>query len=179
MTALTLPAAGDGAETSDTLLVQLARSGDEASFEALYRMHAPRLHAFCLRMTRSRAAAEDVTQDVFLRAWRSLAAFRQESGFGTWLRSIAINALTDRHRRGNPADGTSEALEQLLAAAVSDTNLDLERAVAALPERARMVMLLAIDGYRYEEIATMLDVEVGTVKAQLHRARRLVREALQ
>jgi RNA polymerase sigma-70 factor (ECF subfamily) len=137
-------------------------------------------------MTRHPQTAEDLTQETFVNAWRSLSAFEGRSGFGTWLHRIAVNAVLARSRspqgRGEVSltdfegeDREFEAPEGMDAA----TPLDLERAIETLPEGARNVMVLyGVYGYSHEEAADMLGVAVGTCKAQLHRARRLLRERM-
>ncbi|MFN2422086.1 MAG: RNA polymerase sigma factor [Gemmatimonadota bacterium] len=160
-----------------------ARTGDRAAFEALYRAHVGRVYAVCLRLSGDRVRAEELTQDAFVLAWRRLASFRSESAFGSWLYRIAVNAaLGERRATGRReqrvlpfADPPHGRVDPGDAA----TGIDLERAIAGLPVKARSVYVLHdIEGYRHEEIATMTGVAVGTSKAQLHRARRLLREAL-
>lgn len=166
--------------------IALARTGDTAAFEQLYRYHVDRVFGLCLRMTRDPAAAEDLTQETFVSAWRSLSAFEGRSGFGTWLHRIAVNAVLASRRspqgRGEVSltddEGEQrdvEAPEELDAA----VPMDLERGIATLPEGARDVLVLyGVYGYSHEEMAAMLGVAVGTCKAQLHRARRLLRERM-
>jgi RNA polymerase sigma-70 factor (ECF subfamily) len=167
--------------------VARARAGDMAAFERLYRAHVGRVHGLCLRMTGHPEAAEDLTQETFVSAWRSLPAFEGRSAFGTWLHRIAVNAV---HARGRSPQGrdeislTDEAGEERDFAAPDEmdtaTPLDLERAIGTLPDGARDVLVLyGVYGYSHEEAADLLGVAVGTSKAQLHRARRLLRERLQ
>ena len=168
-----------------TEVVRRAQQGDQSAFHELYREHVGRTYALCLRLTGSAAEAEERTQDVFVQAWRTLASFRGESAFSSWLHRLAVN-LVLMERRGarrrwmrveaveDPAtlerggEGPSPALR-----------LDLERAVAALPKGARHVFVLHdVEGYRHEEIGEFLGIAVGTSKAQLFRARRLLRGML-
>ena len=173
-------------DAGETECIARARAGDMAAFERLYRAHAGRVHGLCLRMTGQPDAAEDLTQETFVSAWRSLPAFEGRSGFGTWLHRIAVNAVLARGRspqgRGE-VSLTDEAGEDREFAAPDEmdtaTPLDLERAIGTLPAGARDVLLLyGVYGYSHEETADMLGVAVGTCKAQLHRARRLLRERL-
>ncbi len=161
-------------------LVARARAGDLSAFEALYRRAAGRTYALCLRMTADPALAEELTQETFVRAWRKLRSFRGDCAFSAWLRRIAINVvLADRRGRGRtPAE---EIESQHLAAALDPgAALDLESAIAKLPVGARTVFVLHdVEGYRHDEIAGMLGVAAGTSKTQLHRARKLLREALE
>jgi RNA polymerase sigma-70 factor (ECF subfamily) len=128
--------------------------------------------------------ASEVTQDVFVRAWQSLASFRGESAFGTWLHRIAINVvLTRRARHGKARDRFEPdptALERLeTPASHRDLSMDFERAIARLPEGARQVFVMHdVEGFTHEEIGGLLGVTDGTSKAQLHRARMLMRRHL-
>jgi len=174
------------AEGDESAWITRARDGDTAAFERLYRAHVGRVHGLCLRMTGHPQTAEDLTQETFVSAWRSLSAFEGRSGFGTWLHRIAVNAVLARGRspqgRGEVSltsdDGEQRELE-MPEDMDTATPLDLERAIGALPPGARDVMVLhGIYGYSHEEAAGMLGVAVGTCKAQLHRARRLLRERM-
>src|SRR5712692_10125336 len=132
-------------------LIHRAQQGDQAAFAALYREHVGRVYALCLRLTADPARAEELTQDAFVRAWERLAGFRGESTFSSWLYRLTVNVVC----------------------------LDLERAVATLPAGAREVFVLHdVERYRHEEIAELTGIAVGTSKAQLFRARRLLRERL-
>jgi RNA polymerase sigma-70 factor (ECF subfamily) len=165
--------------------VARAREGDAAAFRALYETHVGRVHALCLRMCGDRADAEELTQDVFVRAWEKLGTFRGESAFGTWLHRLAVNTvLMARRARGRREQRVAsvEDPEPLGTARGDDpgVSLDLERAVARLPEGAREVFLLFdVEGYGHPEIAGMLGIAAGTSKAQLFRARRLLRQWLE
>jgi RNA polymerase sigma-70 factor (ECF subfamily) len=171
----------------DRALAQAAATGDASAFEALYRRHAARVHGVVARLVGfDRARAEDLAQETFVRAWQALPAYRFESAFSTWLHRLAVNtALMDlRARRSRiQADG-DEALEYVGSADSAGhgtaLTMDLERAVAALPPRARAVLVLYdVEGWKHEEIADALGMAVGSSKAQLHRARALLRERLE
>jgi RNA polymerase sigma-70 factor (ECF subfamily) len=168
--------------------VQLARNaarGNARAFETLYRRHAGRVHGAILRLTGGRhARAEELTQEAFVRAWQKLPGFRFESAFGTWLYRLAINtALMDlRSLKNDPVehgveeDALPESGAQPFCPAERE---ELERAVASLSPRARAVLVLHdVEGWKHEEIAAELGMAVGSSKAQLHRARRLLRRAL-
>ena len=169
---------------ADAALVRRAVSGDTAAFEQLYRRHAGRVHGAILRLVgMDRARAEELTQDAFVQAWRKLGSFRHESAFATWLHRLGVNiALMDlRIRRDEDAMDDDD----LQAAAGGEIPFcaaergDLERAVAALPTRARAVLVLHdVEGYKHEEISAELRMAVGSSKAQLHRARGLLRRKL-
>jgi RNA polymerase sigma-70 factor (ECF subfamily) len=163
--------------------IAAARQGDVPAFEALYREHVGRVYGLCLRMVGEPQAAEDLTQDTFVNAWRSLPGYEGRSSLATWLHRIAVNAVLAKRRSPvgrNEISLTDESGEQMEFAAEQDmdeaTPIDLERAIAALPPGARdIVVLHGIYGYSHEEAATMLGLAVGTCKAQLHRARNLMR----
>ena len=183
--------AAEPASISDAVLVESARRGDMRAFERLYRLHSGKVLGLCLRMTRQREIAEDCVQQTFVRAWRNLAAFEGRSAFGTWLHRIAVNeVLTNARNRGTRTeanalssdDDDEDALSNLgdaTVAADSSDVMDMEKALATLPEGSRHVVVLqAVYGYSHEEVAEMLGIAVGTCKAQLHRGRKLLRERL-
>ncbi|MBM4219976.1 MAG: RNA polymerase sigma factor [Gammaproteobacteria bacterium] len=158
MQQVTMPAplADSGAE-----LVTRASRGDSGAFEALYRQHVGRVYGLCLRMTGQPESAEDLTQDTFVNAWRSLPGYEGRSSFSTWLHRIAVNAVLAkrRSRQGrNEVSMTDEAGEQMefeVEAAMDEaTPIDIERAIAGLPAGARdIVVLHGIYGYSHEEAA--------------------------
>ncbi|HEY5850706.1 MAG TPA: sigma-70 family RNA polymerase sigma factor [Lysobacter sp.] len=182
------PAASeDGADERG--LVAAAARGEIRAFESLYRRHAGRVHGVIARLVGNQGArAEDLTQEAFVRAWQALPAFRFESAFSTWLHRLAVNtALMEmRSRRSRPQDDgdSDEEVFDLLgstdsAGHTTALTMDLERAVATLPPRARAVLVLYdVEGWKHEEIAAELGMAVGSSKAQLHRARGLLRERL-
>jgi len=156
------------------------------AFEVLYRRHAGRVLALCLRLTGDRGRAEESVQDVFVRVWERLGSFRGESAFTSWLHRLAVNTVLqtmrgDRRRiaRVAPADG--EPLSDAAAApARVDEQIDLEEAIARLPEQVRAVVVLHdVEGFTHEEIATMTGVAAGTVRSQLSRARRILLQWLE
>jgi RNA polymerase sigma-70 factor (ECF subfamily) len=166
--------------------LRAAQEGDLAAFEVLYRAHVGKVYALCLRLTGSRADAEAATQDAFARAWERLGTFRGDASFRTWIHRIAVNIVLKRHRdttRRLRRVETVEDLERLdppAPGAHPEARLDLERAIAALPEGARIVFVLyEIEGYSHAEIAGQLGVSENTSKAQLHRARHILRGALE
>jgi RNA polymerase sigma-70 factor (ECF subfamily) len=172
----------------DAALARSAAGGDGSAFEALYRRHAGRVHGVIARLVGyDRARAEDLTQDAFVRAWQALPAYRFESAFSTWLHRLAVNtALMDlRARRSRvQADEGEDAFDEVGTADSAGhgaaLSMDLERAVATLPPRARAVLVLYdVEGWKHEEIAEALGMAVGSSKAQLHRARGLLRARLE
>ena len=176
-------AVGVAAET-DAALARLAAKGDTGAFESIYRRHAGRVHGVIVRLVGAQGVrAEDLTQEAFVRAWQALPKFRFESAVSTWLHRLAVTtALMElRSRRSGPRfDESEDALEDLGMADSAGNgtalSMDLERAVATLPPRARAVLVLHdVEGWKHEEIAAELGMAVGSSKAQLHRARGLLR----
>ena len=170
-------------EDEDAPLVRRAARGDARAFEALYRRHVGRVFGAIRRLVGgNEARAEELTQDAFVRAWQRLEGFRFESAFGTWLYRLAINtALMDLRGRRKGEDledewpeGETFSLGDTVARHAGQ--VDLERAIGKLPPRARAVLVLHdVEGWRHDEIAAELGMAVGTSKAQLHRARGLLR----
>jgi RNA polymerase sigma-70 factor, ECF subfamily len=175
--------AEDNAVEWEAALVQRAARGDTRAFERLYREHSGKVYGLCLRMTRDAQLAEDCTQDTFINAWKALPQFQTRSSLSTWLHRIAVNVSLSKRRRASPVlepqpeeagdEGTGWMLETPLEVQ------ELETAIAELPDGARDALLLhALYGYSHGEAAQMLGIAEGTCKAQLHRARKLLRERL-
>jgi RNA polymerase sigma-70 factor (ECF subfamily) len=159
---------------SNDELVERCRFGDRNAFEALYRATVGRVYAFALRMSGNRQAAEDVTQETYVRAWQSIGSFRGHAAVTSWLISIAIRAAVDHHRRESRYGDAAEAMEPSRSSGVDD-RIDLDRALANLPVTARHVLVLyEVAGYRHAEIAGLLGMSVGTSKWHLHNARKLM-----
>lgn len=181
-------AEGSPAQDPDHALVRAAVRGDARAFETLYRRHAPRIFGLCVRLADGdRAKAEQHAQDAFVRAWERLASFRGEALFSTWLHRLTVNVVLGEHRLLKRWVAFEEDDGAVAPAAVVEPpqalaglRMDLERALAKLPRGARTVLLLHdVEGYKHEEIAALTGIAVGTSKAQLHRARKLMKEHLQ
>lgn len=179
------PVSGTVAAEQELDDVRRAVAGDTEAFERLYRAHVGRVYALAVRLV-DEEWAEDLTQEVFIRAWRKLDSFGGRARFGTWLHRLAVNliltrrgTLRSRQRRqvgGDDVVGLAAAPRRENPAA----RLDIEAAVRTLPERAREVFVLYdVEGFSHEEIAGLMQVSVGTSKSQLHRARMLMREYLE
>ena len=182
LAALMIPTAS-GADDEPALgAIRRAQAGDVAAFAEIYRAHVGRIHALCRRLCGDAELAGVLTQDVFVRAWEKLAGFRGDAAFSTWLHRLAVNlVLGDRRTRLRRAarEVAGAVVDESAPLSRVDASVDLERAIAALPAGARAVFVLfEIEGHSHEEIAELLDVAVGTSKAQLHRARALLRGAL-
>lgn len=180
--------------TAERELASRVVEGDEGAFESLYRDHSPRVFALCLRLSGSRDRAAELTQDVFVQLWRRIASWRGESALSTWIHRVTVNHVISTGRRDQKRDqrelrsldegGDDESASKPVAGvarpvAIHDA-IDLERAIAGLPPGARTVFVLHdVEGYRHEEIAKMTGTAEGTCRAQLHRARKLLMEALE
>ncbi|MCP5182136.1 MAG: sigma-70 family RNA polymerase sigma factor [Pseudomonadales bacterium] len=165
--------------TSEAALISRAAQGDMDAFATLYRQHHRRVYAVCRRLVGDAGLAEELTQDTFVNAWKALARFRGDAAFGTWLVRIATNLVISYQRRHGPWLAWLRRGEELDDAAVESTGgerLDLDRAIDRLPTRARQVFVLVeIEGLSHEEAGQQLGMAIGTSKAQLHRARQLLR----
>jgi len=163
--------------------VSRAAGGDLQAFERIYRAHVPKVHSMARRMAGPQNA-DDLAQDVFVRAWQRLGTFRGESAFGTWLHRLAVNVIIERFRAS--AGERQRFIESPVALAEATSThssptdrLRLEDALDQLPDGARRIFVLHdVEGYQHREIAALLGVSVGTSKAQLHRARMLMRRRL-
>jgi RNA polymerase sigma-70 factor (ECF subfamily) len=171
-------------------LVARAKRGDLDAFEALYRASAGRVFAVCLRMSGDRTKATELLQDVFVRVWEKLGSFRGESAFTTWAHRLAVNVVLEAQRKDkrteNRERGTGERenedpmdLAAWTAAPSVDDRIDLDNAIARLaPGMRRVFVLHDIEGYQHNEIAKMTGQAEGTLRAQLHHARKQLMEAL-
>lgn len=181
--------------TGEKVLLQRAKKGELAAFEALVSAYERRVFTLALRSTGSEADAADVTQEVFLRAYRSLDTFRGDSGFSTWLYRITTNICVDMARRNaqggataslddsdalpaEPAD-TRKAHQPEAALENNELRRELDAALALLSEDHRKIVILRdVAGLSYADIAAALTLEEGTVKSRLARARSALRKIL-
>lgn len=180
-------------EGSERWFVRRAQKGDEQAFAALFELHKKRVYSVCLLMTKDVAEAEDLTQEAFLQVFRTIATFRGDSAFSTWLYRIAVNTVLMKLRRrksppplslDEPVSPDSPSLRRDVGKAdprlsgVID-RLALQRAIAELPEGCRTIFALhEIDGYQHHEIAQMLECSIGNSKSQLHKAKQKMRDLL-
>jgi RNA polymerase sigma-70 factor, ECF subfamily len=163
--------------------VARAAKGDVRAFEQLYRTHLPKVHGLVRRMAGGRDV-DELTQDIFVRVWQKLGTFRGDSSFTTWLHRLAVNVVIERFRtettrRQRLHDG-EEIFETLSGPAASpDLPMDFEAALEKLPDGAREIFVLHdVEGYKHHEIGSLLGISAGTSKAQLHRARMILRRHL-
>ena len=171
----------------EAALVARAQAGDARAFEALYRRHEDNVYGLCVRLCDGDSAkAEQATQDAFVRAWEKLGSFRGEAQLGTWLHRLTVNVvlgekrLLKRWTTLETEEGAPVPVELTVAPVDTTLSGDLEKALAKLPKGARTVLWLHdVEGFLHEEIAELTGIAVGTSKAQLHRARKLMKEHLQ
>ncbi len=168
----------------DCGLADRAAEGDREAFEEIYRRYVNRVYGLCLRLTTDVTEAETLTQDTFVKAWLAISGYAGHGNLGGWLGRVAVNLWRDRFRA---SARQSRLVEEMTVAqrpnpdGVIDllTGMDLERCIARLPEGGRLVFVFHdVEGYTHREIADLLNLAVGTVKAQLHRSRRLLRKML-
>ena len=169
-------------ETSDLVehWLKAAIEGDVGAFEQLYRAYHRRLLMFCTRLCGEQPLAEEVVQEAFVKAWQGLPGFKQQSQFYTWLRTIASRVVIDRIRlKSHQVWENSVEFDLDIATLQNETGteIDLNKLIMKLPDGARSVFVLHdIEGYSHQEIGNLLNIAVGTSKAQLARARRLLRD---
>jgi RNA polymerase sigma-70 factor (ECF subfamily) len=162
-------------------IVLRAQRGDVDAFEILYRQHVGRIYALTRRMCADDAQADELTQEVFVKAWEKLDTYRGESAFSSWLHRVAVNVvLGDRRAECRRlARVTLDEAEGAAPVARPDLGVDLARALDTLPARARQVFVLHhVEGLAHEEVADAMGTSIGTSKGQLHRARELLRRVL-
>lgn len=165
----------------DTELVQRARDNDYRAFESLYHRHVGRVLALCIRLCNDRDLAEDMTQEAFVQAWRKLGSFRGDSAFGSWLYRIATNTVLSHFRKQKHFRNSLDIadIDEPEYRETNDEQIGLEEAIADLPAGARAVFVLySVEGYTHDEIAEMLGIAQGSSKAQLHRARQILKAQL-
>lgn len=167
----------------DDMLVRRAAKGDLQAFEQLYRQTAGRTYAVCLRMTGDPVYAEDLAQEAYIRAWENLGKFRNDSAFETWLYQITVNLVIGSVRQVARRELREIRAQQNAGGEARSTStgtrMDIESAIQELPDGAREVFVLHdVEGHKHPEIAQKVNIAEGTSKAQLHRARRLLRERL-
>jgi len=162
------------------LVARFLERGEEEAFRVLFRRHTPRLYAFALRLMGGRASdAEDVVQETWMRAARRLGDFRWQAALTTWLLAIAANCARERWRSTGISTDELEGQEPAAPAGQPASRIDLDRAIALLTNRQRLILILHdIEGWTHAEIAAQLDIETGTSKSTLFHARRAVRARL-
>jgi len=175
----------------DDVLVAKLKRGEQSALKALYEEHGKRVYALSYRLAGDAEIAEDITQEVFVQVWQKIHNFRGDSKFSTWLHSVASNVAISHMRKqkswwrswfGSDEQNETELANIAVSDEASDFDLSrsgLDKHIANLPEQARMVFVLfAVEGWRHEEISKELKIAVGSSKAQYHRAKQLLQQAL-
>lgn len=172
---------------SDTELIESCKSGSADAFKSLYDKYSGRVYALALRLCGNNDIANDLTQEVFIKVWESISSFKGESAFYSWLHRICINAFLMKLRGdknyekkiGENYSNNDDGNLLMLAYTNDDFSLDMEKAIRKLPPQAKLIFILfEIEGYKHKEISQMLNIEEGTSKAHLHKARKILREEL-
>jgi RNA polymerase sigma-70 factor (ECF subfamily) len=175
---------------TDEELVELALAGRGDSFARIYERYYSRAYRLAYAMTGQKAAAEDLAQEMFIRAWRKIAQFRGESTFATWFYRLAVNCSLNyrkREKRHQFEDGERiESLPQTVAARQMEAKIlqkqvqaEVHRALLSLKPRLRIIVVLKdIEGLSYEEIADRVNCSTGTIASRLNRARNLLAQKL-
>jgi len=171
-------------EPSERDLADGLRRGDPSAFEQIYRLHHRRVYQVAVRVLGNPTVAEDIAQEVFIRAFERGSQFRGDSKLSTWFYRLTVNACLSHMRRksGVSLDENPllvETIERAIPAA-STLRPALEEAIRSLPPGYRTsVVLHDVEGLEHEEIAKVLGISVGTSKSQLHKARARLREMLE
>ncbi len=166
-------------------LVSQAKAGSHVAFEALYRMHLGHVYAICVRILSDRSRAEEVTQKIFIHTWMKLQSFRGDSRFSSWLYRVSVNIIFDELRLAGskndlePWNDLPEHNDTPSYEPAQNLRLDLNDAIDSLPRQARIIFVMHdIAGFTHQEIAEAMQLAPGTCKAQLSRARKILREVL-
>ena len=170
----------------EPMLVSRAQRGDVDAFETLYRSVSPRVFGLCLRMTADRQRASELLQDVFVRIWEALPSFRGDAAFSSWAHRLTVNLILEQSRRETRREAhTADAAASRGTTSPNgegnvDVRIDIERAMTVLTPGQRQVFVLHdVAGYRHTEIAEMTGLATGTLRSQLHLARKALMEALE
>ena len=185
---------GEGYMNIETQLVEKSMDGDLDAFEELVLLFDKKIYNYCLRMTNNRSDAEDLAQEVFLKAYKNLKNFRKDSKFSTWIYRIAYNTCVDNYRKKRlkllPLNKIIDEEQQEISIpspdplpeeqVISNEKYSLiKECIAQLKPRYKSAIILRdIHNYSYREIAEILDIPIGTVKSDISRARALLRKAL-
>ena len=181
----------------DHELVAQAAAGSREAFDDLVRRHQVSIVSLARALTNGSADAEDIAQEVFLRVWRSLRGFRGDSTFRTWLHRVAVNVINSHHGRVSrlrrmfqpaSAESADSANDDPIERAADPVDVEsdvvmrdaIDKALASLPEELRVAVTLRdVQGLEYREIASVLDVPIGTVESRIFRGRQRLKPLLE
>ena len=165
-------------EVPDKDLVYKVKNKDINSFEEIYNKYIGKIYALSLRMSGDPIVAEELSQDIFIRAWEKIGTFKGLSTFYTWLYRLAVNHILGHHRIRSRKKEYEMQVENIYNLSLADERKNVD--IALLPAKARQVLVLFdIEDYSHEEISDIMNISIGTSKAQLHRARKLLRRVLE
>jgi len=176
---------------ADIGLIAACQQGDARAFRRVFEIYRDRVYALCCHMAGNDQDAEDLTQEVFIQAFKNIGSFRAESAFGTWIYRITANRCLAESRRRRPKFASVEEMEQknvvpMARGANPEEQLArkelmkrVEEAIADLPESQRLLFILGTQmGMKYRQIGEIVDCSEDAVKVRMHRARRRVRDTL-
>ena len=167
------------------ILIQQVKLGNSEAFSVIYKNNVERVYALCLRMSGNKNRASELTQDVFVRAWKKIDTFSGESAFTTWLYRLTVNLVVGKLKKDKLINLREMEIEEEHNSIFSQKDLkieermDLETAISVLPAKARIVLTLHdIEGYKHQEIGELLEISPQTSRVHLHNARNILREYL-
>ena len=176
---------------ADIGLIAACQQGDARAFREVFEIYRDRVYSLCCHMAGHGGDAEDLTQEIFIQAFKNITSFRAESAFGTWLYRIAANRCLAETRKRRPVFASVEAMAEMNVVPIAkgknpeeqlihkEMTERVEEAIAALPEKQRLMFVLGTQtGMRYREIGEILECSEDAVKVRIHRARRRVRDTL-
>jgi RNA polymerase sigma-70 factor (ECF subfamily) len=164
----------------ENIVVRLARNGDRKAFSELVSRRQAWIRNLMRRSCGDMALADDLSQQVFLQAWKTIPQLQDPGKFGPWLKRLAINVWLQHRRRNDPVSGAAELRDQAMASDdAARIAADLDAALATLAHDARLCIVLAYhEGMKHDEIAELTDMPVGTVKSHIRRGSLRLREQL-
>ncbi|WP_370259448.1 RNA polymerase sigma factor [Idiomarina sp.] len=168
---------------SDSNDIELAANGDKHAFKRLYERHVRGVYGMVFRLTADRSLADDLVQEIFVQAWRSLPKFDGRAKFSTWLFSLANNVgITEMRKQSRWFKRNERAVEYNTQDEADSSDIDLgelDKLIIRLPEQTRQVFVLhALEDYSHQQIADMLHIAEGTSKSQFFRAKKMMQEWL-
>ena len=167
------------------ILIDQVKMGNSEAFSVIYKNNVDRVYALCLRMSGNKMKARELTQDVFVRAWKKINKFSGNSSFATWLYRLTVNVVVGKLKKEKIINTREVSVEELsndsslLNSLKIDEKMDLEAAISCLPHKSRIVLTLHdIEGYKHEEIGKFMGISPQTSRVHLYQARNILREYL-
>lgn len=164
-------------------LIENCRINDTKAQGELYKLFSSKLFSVCLKYSRNYAEAEDNLQDAFLTIFNKIEQYKSKGSFEGWLKRITINTVLQRYRNEKVFDIINENTADDVELEIDEDNVPLEyllKIIQELPDRYRLVFnLYVLDGYSHKEIADLLNINIGTSKSNLARARQILKETIE